>query len=232
MNRSVSAPRRRTKFLVFDVETTKLLPRHGYGTPSPPITDYPYITQLSYVIYDMNQKKTIETFDSYVKLPEEVNISEESVAITGITKEICQTKGKNLIDVLSMLYKAYKTCDVLVGHNFDFDEKVILVEMERRRQTIVDTNVECLGLFNKTAEELNNVERYCTMKKGTSLCNILIESNKAGGLPKKKYPKLSELYVKLFDEPAPTNLHNSLVDVETTLKCYLKMRHNIGETQV
>jgi hypothetical protein len=100
--------------------------------------------------------------------------------------------------------------------------------MERARQRIVNVNVDCLGLFNKTAEELNNVERYCTMKKGISLCNILMESNKEGGIPKKKYPKLSELYVKLFDEPAPTNLHNSLVDVETTLKCYLKMRHNIG----
>lgn len=227
MNRTVSAPHRRTRFLVFDVETTRLLPRHGYGSPSPPITDYPYITQLSYVIYDMNQKKTIETFDSYVKLPDEINISEESIAITGITKEICQTKGKNLIDVLIQFYKAYKTCDVLIAHNFDFDEKVILVEMERVRKHIIDTNVDGLGLFNKTTEELNNVERYCTMKKGTPLCNILMDSNKPGGLPRKKYPKLAELYVKLFDEPAPTNLHNSLVDVETTLRCYLKMRHNM-----
>lgn len=227
MNTIVSAPQRRTRFLVFDTETTGLLPKHGYGTPSPPITAYPYITQLSYVIYDMNERKVTETFDSYVRIPSEITISEESVTITGITKEICEKTGRDITEVLCQLYNAYKTCDVLIGHNIDFDEKIILIEMERNRQNIIDKDVNCLSLFNKTTEELKNMERYCTMKKGTALCNILMESYKVGGLPKKKYPKLSELYVKLFNEPEPENLHNSLVDVETTLKCYLKMRHNI-----
>lgn len=224
MNTVVSAPKRRTRFLVFDVETTGLLPKAGASTL---ISAYPYITQLSYVIYDMNQKKTVETFDSYVKLPDDVNISPESSEITGITKDICQAKGGDLPTILSQFYNAYKSCDVLIAHNFDFDEKVILVETERNRHKIINIDVNCLTVFNKTVEELNQIERYCTMKKGISLCNILMESNRAGGLPKKKYPKLSELFVKLFDMPAPTNLHNSLVDVETTLKCYLKMRHNI-----
>lgn len=224
MNITVTAPIRRTRFLVFDVETTGLLPKNSKNGSHPTITDYPYITQLSYVIYDMNTRKVVETFDSYVKLPPTVEINTESAQITGITKEICETQGRDITIVLQSLYNAYKTCDVLVAHNMDFDEKVILVELERSRKQL---DVNSLGLFNKISEELNNVERYCTMKKGTTLCNILMDSYKPGGPPRKKFPRLSELYVKLFDEPAPTGLHNSLVDVETTLKCYLKMRHNI-----
>jgi hypothetical protein len=40
-------------------------------------------------------------------------------------------------------------------------------------------------------------------------------------------PKLSELYVLLFpNEPLPIDLHNSLVDVAMTLRCYVKYVYN------
>ena len=48
-----------------------------------------------------------------------------------------------------------------------------------------------------------------------------------------KHPKLSELYEKLFpNEPLPKDLHNSLVDVAMTIRCYLKYIYNFDIKEV
>ena len=220
----IGPPFRPSKVLVFDVETTGLLPRQDRTSSIVQLSNYPYITQASFVMYDLSQQKIVQTYDSYIKLPDHVVISDETTQITGITKDICQKQGCDITVFLENMYKAYSEADVLVAHNFEFDEKMIMIELERNRKYILETNPECLGLFNRASEELRNIERCCTMKKGTDICNIMIESNIAGRPPRKKWPRLAELYTKLFDEPAPDGLHNSLVDVTATLKCYLKLR--------
>ena len=74
---------------------------------------------------------------------------------------------------------------------------------------------------------MNFPQDYCTMKNGKELCKIEITfSNGTKGF---KYPKLMELYDRLFpDIPPPQNLHNSLADTIVTLKCYCKMAHNVN----
>lgn len=215
----VGAPFRPTQILVFDTETTGLIPRQDKSAPAMPLSVYPYITQASFIMYDLSQRRIIETYDTYIKVPDHVEISDETINLTKITKDMCN-RGKDVTDFLEHFYNAYSRADVLVGHNIDFDIKMITVELERNRDRI---RSECLRLFNKGSEELRNVERYCTMKKGTPICNIIVENSS-----RKKWPKLSELYVKLFNEPAPEDMHNSLVDIIATLKCYLKMRHGIS----
>jgi len=41
---------------------------------------------------------------------------------------------------------------------------------------------------------------------------------------RKKFPRLDELYGKLFDTPLPKDMHNSIVDVLVCLRCFLKVR--------
>ena len=41
---------------------------------------------------------------------------------------------------------------------------------------------------------------------------------------RKKFPRLNELYGKLFDTPLPKDMHNSIVDVLVCLRCFLKVR--------
>jgi hypothetical protein len=41
---------------------------------------------------------------------------------------------------------------------------------------------------------------------------------------RKKFPRLNELYSKLFDDALPENLHNSIIDVLVCLRCFLKVR--------
>jgi DNA polymerase III epsilon subunit-like protein len=240
MNSSVQAPIRKRFQLVFDVETTGLLPKPNRCLS---ISDYPYITQVSFVIYDLVDCKIVQTFDSYIDIESHVVISDEVSALTGITRELCREKGRPIVNVLLDLYDAYHTCDGIVGHNLDFDVKMILIEMERHLEEILDRNKQCCHLFQPLYEELRGLERYCTLRKGTSLCNIVIEPAAAAVseqtheqtsdeektskyAPRKKWPRLAELYVALFGGEVPEGLHNALVDVKACLRCYLKMRHN------
>ena len=62
----------RTRYLIFDVETTGLLPRaKKNGAEFIAISDYPHILQLSFAIYDSSQK-SVQKYDSYVKIPDEI----------------------------------------------------------------------------------------------------------------------------------------------------------------
>jgi len=67
---------------------------------------------------------------------------------------------------------------------------------------------------------------YCTMQESIDLCNIIAHNSRG---PYVKYPKLVELYVKLFGMLPKESLHNSLNDVIVTLRCFLKLRYDKEE---
>ena len=230
MNTIVKAPLRRRYYLVFDVETNGLLPKKNI---SPAIDQYPHILQLSFAVYDMETQAIVQKYDSYVKVPDTVVIDDFVSNLTGITKQICIERGNPICNVLYDFYKAYKMCQGLVGHNLEFDTKMISVEVQRNQaQLIEDGLADCLILFQPMHEKINNIDRYCTMRMGTKLCNIVFPSSPSSSITTEqkhrlKFPKLSELHQKLFGGDMPANLHNSMVDVEVCLRCYLKMRHNI-----
>jgi|UniRef100_A0A6C0JK35 DNA polymerase III epsilon subunit-like protein len=221
----IYAPIRKRMIVVFDVETTGLIPKKIRGQEIP-IESYPYIIQLSCVVYDIFEKRIVKSFDSYVKISDNIEISEKVTELTGITRELCNKKGKNIIDVLECFYEMYMLGEVIIAHNIEFDEKMILIELERNRTEVLEKIPHCFSIFNKIYEKLKGVERYCTMRYGTELCNILVPSKIPGGNPTKKWPRLNELHEKLFNE-VPEGLHNSLVDVHACLRCYLKMRHGL-----
>ena len=228
---SVPPPTYRRRFLVFDVESTGLLPNSRRGaTTTVPITAYPHILQLSFAIYDLSQKSVVRKYDAYIDVPDEVEVSEFITNLTGITKEMCKTKGKPIVEVLEQFYEAYMFCEGLVAHNMDYDEKMILVELERNRKAVMEKAPYCFMTFNAMYEKVHGIERYCTMRKGTDMCNILVESKMPGRPPSKKWPKLIELYGKLFVGETVDGLHNSMVDVLTCLRCYLMMRHGYNDT--
>jgi len=227
----IQPPVFRKRFLVFDVETSGLLPnnRRGASCQAVPIEQYPHILQLSFAIYDIADKKVVRQFDSYVRIPESIEIPPIVQDLTGITKDMCQTQGRDILYVLEQFYEAYMFCDGLVAHNMDFDEKMIMVEIERNRPILMEKAPHCFMTFNTMYEKVHGIERFCTMRKGTDMCNILVESKLPGRPPSKKWPKLNELYAKLFDGEQVDGLHNSMVDVLVCLRCYLKMRHNIDD---
>jgi DNA polymerase III subunit epsilon len=229
---SVPPPTFRRRYLVFDVESTGLLPKKRGTSNTPPITAYPYILQLSFAIYDLAEKKIIRQYDSYIDIPDDIVVEEFITNLTGITKEICKEKGKPIIEVLEQFYEAYMFCEGIVAHNLDFDEKMIMIELERNRAAILDKAPHCFMTFNSMYEKVHGIDRYCTMRKGTDMCNILVESKSPGRPPSKKWPKLIELYGFLFDGATVEGLHNSMIDVLACLRCYLEMRHGYNDTNL
>ena len=229
MDNSVPVPIRRKRYLVFDVETTGLMPQARrqsyYSNNSLKIEDYPYIIQLSFVVYDIHQNKIDYSYDAYIQLPDEIELPEFITNITGITKKTLQEKGQPIEEVLKKFHEAYMFCNGLVAHNMDFDEKAIQVSMERYRITLMDKYPEVFNCFQPMYEKIHHIDRYCTMKKGTDLCNIVLP-DKDGKPGKKKWPKLNELHSQLFPNETVDGFHNSMIDVLACLRCYLKMRHN------
>jgi len=237
--RTILAPRRKRRFMVFDVETTDKLKKNA------PLDQQPHIVQLSFVIYDLYDRRIIKKFDSYINIPQNIVISEFITKLTGATREKCNN-GISILDALEEFYQAYFWCDEIVAHNIDFDTQMILFEIDRNREELMKQKPYCSTIFNTIYEKVNRIERYCTMKRGmnfyevvlpinnniidttTSMHPLLIdvlENNVPEQKKYKKWPKLVELYFALFDEN-PDGLHNSMMDVLVCLRCYLKMRHN------
>jgi len=229
MTHIIDVPKRKDKILGFDTETTGLPPRRNSGQPYD-IKRQPHILQLSGLIYSISENEVVESLDVYIRLPDGVDIPEEATNIHGITRTICDEKGVDIIDALIAFYDMYQRCETCVGHNVAFDKRMVSTEVQRNRLAIQERAPQCLNLFNEIYERTKNIDSYCTMYKGRMLCNIQRISEKTGR-PFMKVPKLIELYSHLFPlRKSPENLHNSAVDIQITLACYLKMRHNYEET--
>jgi len=226
--------------MVFDVETTGLLPKKKED----PIDQYPYITQLSYVIYEKKTDTILKSVNHYIKIPENIEIPEIVVKITGITKEICNTKGISIVDALTEFYHDIHNCDIIVAHNYAFDYQIIQAEMKRNYDFIYKKCKKVLELFTSEYLETQKKRYYCTMQMSIYICKLPFKPRtpnpKVSVVPYKinqnqnqnqmrkvtyKFPKLSELHQHLFGF-VPENLHDAQVDVETCLRCY-KMLTNL-----
>ena len=234
--------------LVFDVESTGLLPKRNPITQLyPPLDQYPYVIQMSWIQYDMVRNSVVEKYNSYIKLPEEIVISEFITGLTGITNEMCATLGQPIQEVLTRFHDVYCRSDVVVAHNIMFDKAMVRTELKRHIGEIslaTGCSEETLHMFMKDEQnEAKKIDLYCTMMATTQMCNIQGQINpraKSGvdpddmetvpqpprGHPARtfvKFPKLSELHDYLFGY-VPENLHNSMMDVLVCLRCFLKIR--------
>jgi len=208
------------RVMVFDTETTGLLPKYDPVTKqAPDIAQYPHIIQLSYMIWNLTTQRTEEIYNAYVRIPEHVELSPKITEITGITRDLCDTRGVPIEEVMGRFCTAYAKCQIIVAHNIDFDKEMVLAELARLKSD----NPVFLDEYNHT----HKIDLYCTMRASTNVCNLMRESPSKypGGKPYqyKKAPKLSELYEFLFGE-TPKHLHNAIVDVSICLRCFLKLR--------
>jgi DNA polymerase III epsilon subunit-like protein len=193
------------RILVFDTETTGLPKRYSGSLYD--FENWPYVVQLSMLLYDLDLQRTIAIHDFIIKLPDGIHITEDSTNIHGITDEISKTKGVDIKDALLQMSICLDSAHQLVAHNIDFDRNMIAVECNR----IGYPNILRIKPFIE----------YCTMQHSIELCNLKMISRRTNR-EMVKFPKLIELYQKLFNE-TPNNLHNSLTDVLVCFRCYHKL---------
>lgn len=212
-----------SRILVFDVETTGLLPKTDASGNVPTLGQYPYVIQFSFLVYNKFLKKIEKTYDYYIDIPKHIIISDKITELTGINREICDLKGVSFEFAIEKFYNEYMNCGCVIAHNYEFDKTMIKVELQRNKNKINEVAPYCLNTFSLLFEEVNKIRNFCTMRAGTNICNIAV--NIESGKTYNKWPKLSELYFHLFKE-LPDGFHNSMVDILACLRCYLKMHLN------
>jgi len=209
---------------IYDTETTGLLPKVNKRMGIIPTLDqYPYIVQISFIIFNIATRQLVRKFNTYIKIPDNIVITDEITKLTGATRELCDN-GMHIVNAFNEFYHAYSMCDYVIAHNMKFDSKMMKVELQRNKSMFLKYAPHCLNIFNREYEEMNITKRYCTMMSSIHICNIICQTN--GKAPFKKFPKLSELYYHLF-HTVPENLHNSMIDTLVCLRCYLKIHKNI-----
>ena len=181
----------------FDTETTGV-PR-DYKAPASDLENWPRVVQVGWICC-LNDGTLLEEQQHTIK-PIKFKIPKEASDVHGITQEIAKATGEALKPVLTSLAWRIFFSDRVVGHNIEFDDRVITAEFIR------------IGVHSRLDSRLT----ICTMKASTNFCKL------PGNYPGKyKWPKLEELYFKLFDEPMG-EAHTALMDIKNTAKCYFKL---------
>lgn len=207
------------KILVFDTETTGLPERSA----SIKDTDkWPHIIQISYIFYDLSNNTTTIKND-YIKINENIEITPESFEKHKITKEMLNEKGINIKSALLQFNNHVRMSDLIIGHNISFDKRMIFVECFRN-------NLRQYFTTFRGRQKISKPE-YCTMNQTKEFCNLVRENKYNKQFLKS--PKLLELYEILFpQEKSPENLHNSLVDVLVTFRCYIKIIYSLDIIEI
>ncbi len=183
-------------YLFFDTETTGL-PKNYHASTSDS-DNWPHLVQISWILTD-EKGNAISSGNEIIK-PEGFVIPFESVKVHGISTTKALKDGKPLFDILSAFLKDAKRASCYVGHNISFDQKVVGAELYR------------LGL----PDTISNRKSICTMQSSTNFCKI-------PDVYGYKYPKLQELYSKLFGGTFD-DAHNALADVRATMKCFFELK--------
>ena len=185
--------------LFFDTETTGL--PLNWGAPIMDVNNWPRLVQLAWLVQDMegNQIKEVNV----IIKPEGFEIPEEVTKIHGITTQEAIDGGQDLNEVLVQFASDLNDCSLLIAHNISFDRKIIGCEFYRK------------GIENN----LETVQKICTMHKSTSYCELPNTTGRGGY----KWPKLQELHVKLFGEEFES-AHDALADIKATAKCYWQLK--------
>jgi DNA polymerase-3 subunit epsilon len=183
-------------YLFFDTETTGV-PKN-WKAPITNFENWPRIIQLAWIVADSNGNEIYK--NNFIIKPDGFTIPIEASNVHGITTEYAIRVGNSLENVLKIFEKYCSNSEYLIAHNISFDSKVIGSEFLR----ILSRN------------PLENHELLCTMESSTNYCKI-------SGNYGYKWPKLSELHIKLFGIDFE-GAHNALSDIEATAKCFWEMR--------
>jgi len=209
------------KILIFDTETTGLPQSRIINQET--LEKWPHIVQFSFILFDTD-KNTIKSEDFIIKLPDNIEISQESINIHGITKEISNKKGIDITIAINIFFEYLEKAELLVGHNVSFDINVLHIELLRIIYNKEYSQEDIFFFKTKLHKLINYKNIYCTMQETIDLCAIKKVNKK--GEEYNKFPKLTELHEKLF-VTIPKNVHNSLVDILVTLRCFMQLKWEI-----
>jgi DNA polymerase III epsilon subunit-like protein len=158
---------------------------------------YPEILQVAWVL--TNSKGTLLKKKSFIT-DSDFFVKNMSSDFTNIDFEVARMVGFPINEIMSKFVEDLKISDFIVSHNTDFDIDIL----------------SNYFLVNFNTNPFSKKKIICTMKSSVDYCKI---ESRYGF----KYPKLNELYEKLFNYKI-SNSHNAEIDVLHTLKCFKKLK--------
>lgn len=193
--------------LFIDTETTGL-PLNN-NLPYTDLKNWPYLVQVALIIEDDNYG--ILAKRNIILKPNGYTIPESATKIHGISNERAVKNGEDRDKVISFLDLALYKSDIIIGHNVSFDLNVIKSEIIRTK-----------GIENALFKKKKYIV-IDTMKMGRNICKIPnLSFHTRLSLPN-KYPKLDELYYKLFNKHF-NNQHDAMADVQAAYDCYYELK--------
>lgn len=188
--------RRSNLYIFFDTETTGT--PLNYKAPSSDARNWPRLVQLGWILMTENGKKVSDK--NYIVKPNGFTIPADATKIHNITTKMALEQGRELSFVIDEFLKDFNKAKYVVGHNIDFDKKIVGAELIRLSKPDI----------------MNSKKAFCTMKSSTDFCKI-------PGCYGYKYPKLQELYHKLFGRDFE-DAHDAASDIEATQQCFWELR--------
>lgn len=184
-------------YLFFDTETTGI-PR-DYKAPCTDSDNWPRLVQLGWILTD--EQGTMLNEGNRIVRPEGFTIPREASDVHGITNERALAEGEELHKVMLEFYQDLYRCTQIVGHNVHFDLKIMGAEYYRLGYD------HCCMIARPAV---------CTMQSTIEFCNI---PGKYGP----KWPRLMELYVKLFGREFD-GAHDAMADIRATRECFFELK--------
>ncbi len=194
------------RFLYVDCETNGL--PLNYKTPFTTVANWPHAVQITFQLKE--DGILVKHNNSIIKPRSNMVWSEETAKkFHGISREIAERDGRDILDVLTELRECISKADVVIAHNINFDKTILLAETQR------------LYLEKRVGEPGDkwlwpaSVACLCTMEQTTDIVKMPPFKN-----GKWKWPRLEELHNFLFQTKFDKPLHDSNNDVECLVKCH------------
>jgi DNA polymerase III epsilon subunit-like protein len=194
------------------------------------LSTWPSIIQLSYILYDTDNPSNAKIFDKYIEIGDNIVIAPGAASVHHIDIEKINSSPANkkakIEDALKEFMSDIYTSDIVVGHNVQFDRKMVISEMLKLNNPEMKKDIQYL---------MDNSKFECTMNSTTNECKLQMpikyidkKTGKEKVFYKIKSPKLSESYQHYFGyAPMGEALHDALVDVVVCLRVFMKYKYNV-----
>lgn len=188
------------KYLFFDTETTGL--PNDYKASVQDSRNWPRLVQIAWLLVE-NDGNVVKK-KSAIIYPNGFTIPQDATNVHHISTEQAKRDGLPLRDVLEEFMQDFEKAECLVAHNIEFDQHIIGAELYR---------------IGEEYDEFMGKQAICTMKSSTNYC-ALPKLNEDYGY---KWPKLEELYYKLFGKKF-NDAHDALADITATKECFFELK--------
>ena len=185
-------------FLFFDTETT------GFPDDKAPAnaSKQPHILQLAAVL-DGDKQRTYSSINLIINAGCG-EVPPDAAKVHGISKAIYEKFGVSYILALAAFHGLVERADVLVGHNVEFDMKMLKTAYAR------------LGKDEKFTEVASK-SQFCTMQSTTDIV-------KMPGRRGYKWPKLQEAYKALVNPRGFEGAHDAMADVKACRQIFYALK--------